>query len=132
VSDASGDRTPARHLPLLDLIVVGLVAASYPLYIAFDALPRVAEVGPPVSDRYPWLVVAIVVVWLGVRCRTPVWCLVCFAVLMLGVLIAYADDDAVVTGVLISWRHVAPVAASSLAIGQTVRLAAIALKRRTS
>ena len=57
-----------------DVVLMLALAASYPLYVQLDALPRADEFGPPVPDRFPWLVAFVLLAYLGYRCRTVAAC----------------------------------------------------------
>ncbi len=99
-----------------DLLPTLVVAASYPLYIQLDALPRADAVGPPVPDRYPWLLAALAVAWLGARAGTLRQGAVIGALLALAALAAYTDDAAV-TGVAMRPAPLAFGACAVLAAG---------------
>jgi hypothetical protein len=93
-------RARLRLSDAIDVLLLLAVAASYPLYIALYAVPRVDEIGPPIPNRYPWVLAAALVALLGVRRRSLWSCVAFVAVLALGAVAAFSDD-AEVTGVAV-------------------------------
>jgi hypothetical protein len=93
-----------------DMLLMLAIAASYPLYIQFDALPRANEFGPPAPDRYPWAVTFLLVSYLGYRCKTVAACVGASALFSVSAVLAQTDA-ADLTGVAKS-----PVAVSVTAV----------------
>jgi hypothetical protein len=109
----------------MDGLLLLAVAASYPLYVALYALPRVDDVGPPIPDHYPWLAAAALVAFLGARRTTWRGCVGSSAVLVLAAFGAYTDDAAI-TGAAASPLAVSAAAVALMLGGHAARRAFLA------
>ena len=96
----SGPRERRRWAQLVDLALLASVAISYPMYVLLDAVPRAAETGPPIADRYPWFLVCPNVVLLGAR-RTSILGLSGYAAILIASSCMAFTDEAALTAVAV-------------------------------